>query len=579
MAKKSRISFSTKIAFTFTLLFSSILIFLMLTLRQAVTAQFSQQYEQDVAFSIARINEKLHNQQNKMRMQLKQLGDLLKNDQEFRLKAIMKRDRKSRYILDFSQKYMATMGLDVLEILDKDGTLLSSGHFRNAYGADMSSLLQQLKKVSRQPALARLRRIAGFFSNLVVVDSVRLGREKIYFIAGTEINREFMQAMQPRSGSVTALTLPDQTLFSQGQEKLSDVGIDLEQSALVKFKSLTNLYSIGTFPLPLIGFAGEKSAYFFLLYPKDNLFSVLAELNKTIFWGLISAFLLIIVLAVWRARAITRPLLQVAAAAQTVSLDHPEFNIRRSSNDEIGVLTTALQRLTHRLRQNRNQLVLAEQRAAFAEIARQVNHDIKNGFIPIRNVMQHWVDVSENRPDEMAYIFKERKDTVIDSVHYLEELTRSYAQLRQESRPEELDVSQLLKQLIKSYEDVPGKKVDFITHSRAEKPVLHADRIQLRRAFENIIRNALDAIKNKGRITISIDRTTTSLIIRIVDTGAGIPEKIAEQLFYRRITTKPDGTGLGLTNVRHIVEDHGGKISLESEPGSGTAVTFELPTK
>lgn len=101
--------------------------------------------------------------------------------------------------------------------------------------------------------------------------------------------------------------------------------------------------------------------------------------------------------------------------------------------------------------------------------------------------------------------------------------------------------------------------------------------MQLRRAFENILRNAIEALPEGGRITVATDVHEQEVWISWQDNGTGIPEEIRDQLFSAHLTTKPAGTGIGLSNVKRIVEDAGGRLLIESEVGRGTDVQVILP--
>lgn len=101
------------------------------------------------------------------------------------------------------------------------------------------------------------------------------------------------------------------------------------------------------------------------------------------------------------------------------------------------------------------------------------------------------------------------------------------------------------------------------------------DETKLKRAIYNIARNAIEAMPDGGRFTLSVDREGDELVLRFVDNGPGIPEEIAGRLFEEFVTAgKRNGTGLGLAMVKTVAEEHGGSVTCKSKPGKGT--TFEL---
>jgi len=121
------------------------------------------------------------------------------------------------------------------------------------------------------------------------------------------------------------------------------------------------------------------------------------------------------------------------------------------------------------------------------------------------------------------------------------------------------------------------EKIHFELTTDTSNPSVLADKIQIRRVLENILRNAVEAIKETGKISISTELEDNLVIIKCVDTGIGIPEEIIEQLFTSNITTKKEGTGLGLANVKRIIDDLDGKLKIKSSDGKGTTVTIKLP--
>ena len=105
------------------------------------------------------------------------------------------------------------------------------------------------------------------------------------------------------------------------------------------------------------------------------------------------------------------------------------------------------------------------------------------------------------------------------------------------------------------------------------------DRDQIKQAFYNVIRNAIQAMKTGGILRIRSGADETHQFISFSDTGGGIAPEDISRVFEPYFTTKPSGTGLGLAIVQRIVEAHGGEIRLDSEPGKGTTFTILLPAE
>jgi len=237
--------------------------------------------------------------------------------------------------------------------------------------------------------------------------------------------------------------------------------------------------------------------------------------------------------------------------------------------------------MTARLRAGATRLREAERRVAMGDLARQVNHDIKNGLIPIRNVFRHLTQVARERPEQLGPVFAERQGTLESSVVYLEGLAGNYARLYPEPAPAACDVNVLVTELVSRL----GTAEPAALRLELAKalPAVHTDPLVLRRMLENLVGNALDALEgNPGSVTISTAGVAAdgrpAVRITVADTGKGMSKQQLEKAFDGFYTTKPGGTGLGLSIVRRLVLDAGGSLRVETKPGAGSTFILELPT-
>jgi len=572
---------SLKFAVTFTVLLTVTVLFIVIFVRMTVVRQFTRQYQQQVQTSLRSIQQKLQNRQETIDTQLNQFAQKLRGDYDFRLQASVLNNVHQRFIVDYAGNYMSAMGLQALEITDKSGTIISSGHYRNAFGGSTNWLFDQMRRplYADTVVIAQLSRPTGHFLSIVTLDSVILSDKKFYLLGGMEITADLLRNLQPQPRMSLLLLQTNKPLISSQP--------DLQPNLIAQLTKTTphtgiryarnKQYTLAGFSLPYFTRDNSENVRLVMIYPTNELHQLLASVNRKILLIAGLSLLAGIVIMIWRTNSVTQPLQRLTNTASRLSLDTLNIRFDEQSNDEIGILNETLQNMVQRLKENRLKLMTVEQKAALAEIARQVNHDIKNGFIPIRNVMEHWQEVESESPEELPQIFRERKQTILESLDYLENLTKNYARLRPELNWEAVDIHQLLVSLVASYQNYPGKSIDVSLIATEERLTVYADYVQLKRVFENIVKNAVEAIESEGKVTIETERINGDISIVVTDNGSGIPENIREQLFHATISTKPGGSGLGLANVKRIISDFDGTVSLSSEPGHGTAVTIILP--
>jgi signal transduction histidine kinase len=125
--------------------------------------------------------------------------------------------------------------------------------------------------------------------------------------------------------------------------------------------------------------------------------------------------------------------------------------------------------------------------------------------------------------------------------------------------------------------DAQDRGVALHLETNPEDAIVRGDGEKLRQAFLNIVINALQATPAGGRVSITLNKGDSGLVISFRDSGSGIAPDNLQRIFEPFYTTKTDGTGLGLAVTRKIIEAHGGKLAIESEAGQGTTVSVSLP--
>ncbi len=227
---------------------------------------------------------------------------------------------------------------------------------------------------------------------------------------------------------------------------------------------------------------------------------------------------------------------------------------------------------------------------AWREVARRIAHEIKNPLTPIqlsaeRILRKYAPQVADDTT------LRQATQTIVREVERLKQMVAEFSQFARipESNPQPGDFNELLREVESLYaENLPGRmalRVELDT----TLPNFPFDHEQMRRALINLVDNAIDAIEKKGRLSrlfrqgeivlrSRFDAPLRIAHIEVEDNGAGIEPEVADRLFDPYATTKPDGTGLGLTILNQTVSDHNGFVRFRNREPSGALFIIELPT-
>jgi signal transduction histidine kinase len=246
----------------------------------------------------------------------------------------------------------------------------------------------------------------------------------------------------------------------------------------------------------------------------------------------------------------------------------PEDRIQRGA-PEFAALRTALREMAANLEQGRSRELEAERLRAFREVARRVAHEMKNPLTPIRFAISH---LKRNAAPHQA----ESLEVIATEAARLEQLAREFTEFGRlpEGPPAEVDLAELLEELTRTSLPV-GVSARLTIGPGAHTITGHYD--PLRRAFGNMLRNAVEAMNGHGHLDLGSTERDGGVAVTIADHGPGIPAEQRGHLFEPYFTSKPDGTGLGLTLVRQTVEAHGGTIQVSETPGGGATFVLWLP--
>ncbi|MCT4561761.1 MAG: ATP-binding protein [Crocinitomicaceae bacterium] len=299
---------------------------------------------------------------------------------------------------------------------------------------------------------------------------------------------------------------------------------------------------------------------------------LMAIVNVFMFLLAISAVVAILVSG-W----LTAPLRVLQESLSQVNFGQLNEPISYQKDDEIGALVREYNQKIDELALKAQQLAQSERENAWREMAKQVAHEIKNPLTPMKLSLQHF----QRLYDPNSPISKERFDnTVASLVEQIDGLTRianDFSSFAKMPNPNEVEID--LGNLIQGVVEVFSQSDVAIHLNVPEEPIkMLADKDMLVRIFNNLVKNAIQALHGANHPRIDIDvEEGADIRIGVRDNGPGMGDEVQRNLFKPYFTTKSTGTGLGLAMVKQMVELHKGKIEFESKLGEGTLFVIVFP--
>jgi signal transduction histidine kinase len=539
-----------------------------LAVRLAVRQRVAAQYRARTTALVALIGRDLERQGTVVATRLAHLRAAAVADNRLRVAAVQ-RDTASRpYLLDYSGTAMRLAGLDMLQIQDDSGRIVSSGHFRNEFDRMEPGLPLQLARAPNGMALVAARTAEGPFVALARLDSLPLGDRRFTLVGGIAVDTGFLARLAPDSAFTVALELPHDTITSRVRDSTRARAADVVSALPVAFVDESRPDSARLVAAQLV---------------VSTELVGLQQLERVVDLAFAAAVLVTILISLlvagWLASRVSRPLAELAERTATIDLDRLDDEFSSDRQDEIGELERRFGEMTVRLRAGAAHLRDAERLAATGELARQVNHDIKNSIAPLRNVLRHLAQIARDKPGELATVFAERRQTLVSSLEYLEKLAATYAKLSPVADAQRADVSAVTRDVVGQ---MPAGAAEVALQLADELPQAKIDPLGLRRILENLVTNAVDALGGQsGTVTVSTARVSDAggangIRIVVEDTGSGMTQQELGRAFQDFYSTKPGGTGLGLSIVRRLVTDAGGRLRVETSPGAGSRFIVDL---
>ncbi len=280
-----------------------------------------------------------------------------------------------------------------------------------------------------------------------------------------------------------------------------------------------------------------------------------------------------IVVALFVSNYITSPLRLIISSLSKIKLGKKNEKINWKSNDEIGNLIIEYNSMIDQLSISAEKLAKSEREVAWREMAKQVAHEIKNPLTPMKLSIQHlqraWKDQVPDWDERLTRL----SNTIIEQIDSLSVIASDFSDFAKMPGVELecVDISDIIIKSVDLFKANDAANISFNLNI-TENCLIKADKTQMLRVFNNLIKNSIQAISDKenGIIEVSVNPKDELYIITIIDNGIGIDKSQQTKIFSPYFTTKSGGTGLGLAMVKSIIEGIGGKIWFESDLNSGT---------
>jgi len=482
--------------------------------------------------------------------------------------------------------------LDYLEVVAHDGNIVSSLQWTARFGykepaiaaAGKPAFLKQedMPDGTSQVGLFAARKVNGTDPPVYVVGGRQLdaGFLRDFPIpAGTQIfiYRNVSGPFDPHNFAGPAQGIESAAHYSAQIDEARNYARNAEG---VVYPTPRSEDSMSVTAIPLKAANGDVLAVLVVANSRRSMVEVQQHI-RDIAYGIAGLGIIFAVLAsLWIAARISRPIEELARAAQQVASGDWETRVNIRSLDEVGALARSFNNMTRQLVEQRERLVQTERVAAWRELARRLAHELKNPLTPLQITVENMVRAKKLPKKQFDEVFRESAATLEAEIENLKTIVGRFSDFSKLPKPEAvpMDAREAVRRVVKLYGPaLEEKHIELGTSISSEPLPILGDSELLHRALSNLVLNGMDAMPKGGTLTIAASRARDIVRIAVTDTGAGLTPEECERLFTPYYTTKQHGTGLGLAIVQSVVADHNGTIAVESAEGGGARFVIELP--
>ena len=302
------------------------------------------------------------------------------------------------------------------------------------------------------------------------------------------------------------------------------------------------------------------------------------DLDRGILLGVAIFVLLGAAGGLYMAERIADPVKRLTRATRKIARGDFDAQVMARSADELQRLVISFNQMALDLKDQRVQLERTHRLEAWADMARQVAHEIKNPLTPVQLSAEHLRRVHADRGEPLGPVVETCVESILSQVRLLRQISSEFSSYASSPtvQPKVTQLRDLVNTILDPYLVALADRIDVSVDIPETTPEVVVDQTLVGRAVTNVIENALHAMPGRGSLVIRATTTEGLIALTLTDSGVGLDAHRLDRIFEPYFSTKVSGTGLGMAIAKRNVELSGGTIHVDSREGHGTTVTFRF---
>lgn len=307
---------------------------------------------------------------------------------------------------------------------------------------------------------------------------------------------------------------------------------------------------------------------------KEEIFAPVRNLEKMIYLLSVIMIMGMLLLTISLANRVIEPVMLLKKKSESMGRGEYGSGIKIDLDNELGDLAASFNKMADDLKNLQEKAVRSEKLSAIGKLASGVAHELRNPLGVMKNAVYY---INMLGPSKLSSEVRENLEIISYEIDKSDRIISDILDFVRAHKPvlKPFSINDIIDEVMNRVARFPN--IEFVLELDQSLPMVNMDALQIHQVFYNIVKNAIDAIKKNGTLTIKTGRDGDFAYASFKDTGCGISKENMTKLFEPLYSTKTDGTGLGLSICDHLIGMHGGTIAVESEPGKGSTFTVKLP--